>query len=481
MRKLLLGRARTMGLVSCATWVLGACGETVIGVEAAPAGEGLEPVTHDEQLTGSRLAPGGGSPPPEERHRREAAGPRRQDPEDKHRRPPGRPAQPEHDHGEPQEPEPPTGCGGELELLEIAADGEEWRLGAAVPALDGDGRLAFPAADAAGVAHLLLSDGTALVAVSLEQAEVELPLRVALDDAGNLAFVAATPSSSPLLGVFSTDADGASVTAHYAAEEGGGLGDEGSLVTSRPFALAANGTLAFSTIVDGRGALYRGDVSGELELVVAGSGELFNQLQLDVNAAGTVAMQMEHGQCGLQRGILLFDEPGAELPELDKAIAGLSVGISPDVALNDAGAIAFALPGSAKVVQVLRCPEGEPAERFELATGVYTASPTPLSARPELTLIADNGGSFASFGEVDMDSAGRVVFEAELAAGGRGIFQGPDPVRDKIVAVGDELSGEIVTEVLLGQLNDSCQLSFATVSASGRRVWRARLRPAGAP
>jgi hypothetical protein len=41
------------------------------------------------------------------------------------------------------------------------------------------------------------------------------------------------------------------------------------------------------------------------------------------------------------------------------------------------------------------------------------------------------------------------------------------------VAVGDELDGEVVTEVQLGQLNDACQLSFATNGASGRRVWRA--------
>jgi hypothetical protein len=268
---------------------------------------------------------------------------------------------------------------------------------------------------------------------------------------------------------------------HYTAEPGGGRGDQGSLISARPFALAASGTLAFSSIRDGRGALYRGDAGGDLERVLTGSGELVNPAQLDVNAAGTVALQMEHTQCGPQRGILLLDEPNPPLPTIDQAIAGLSVGLSPEVALNDAGVIAFALPGTAATVQLLRCPEGEPPERFELTTGVYTALRTPLGERPELTLVAGNGGAFASFGEVDIDGAGRVVFEAELTAGGRGIFRGPDVARDKIVAEGDELGGELVTEVQLGELNDACQLSFATVSASGRRVWRAGMQPAASP
>lgn len=474
MKHQLVGRVRSMGLVCCAAWALHACGETVVPVEIGPLGEGLETAPEDEQLTGSQLAHGAGAPPPEERHRRDTGSPRPLDPEDKHRRP-------RHEAHGPEEPLRGTPCAGALELVEIAADGPQWRLGAAVPALDAQGRLAFAATDPAGTAHLLLAAGGALSTVSLAKAEVELPVRVALDDAGNLAFVAATPSSAPRLGVFSTDADGSGVTVHYAAEEGGGLGDEGSLLTPRPFALAANGTLAFSSIRDGRGALYRGDVGGDLELVRTGSGELFNQADLAVNAGGTVAVQMEHGQCGLQRGILLFDEPNAELPELDKAIAGLSVGVSPIVALNDAGVIAFALPGTAPSVELLRCPEGEPSERFAVTTGVYTAVRTPLSERPELTLIAGNGGTFASFGAVDIDNAGRVVFEAELAAGGRGIFRGPDAVRDKVVAVGDVLEGERVTEVQLGQVNDSCQLSLTTVSASGRRVWRAGAAQARTP
>ncbi len=378
-----------------------------------------------------------------------------------------------HRRHRPPEEQPPAPCDDALSLEEIAGGDGEWLIGPAAPALDNAGELAFAATDATGVAHVLVGSGGLLAAVSLEAEGLELPLRVALDDAGHLAFLAATSSSGNLLGAFSTDLSGSGVVVHYAAEEGGGLGDDGSIISDRPLALAPNGMLAFSSIRDGRGALYRGPVDGSLELVRTGSGDFFNQQQMDVNAGGTVALQMEHNACGLQRGILLFDEPGAEIADIDKAIAGLSVGQQPDVALNDAGVIAFALPGTLPAVQVLRCPVGQPAERFDVALGVYTATRTPLSELPDLTLLADNAGPFASFGSVDIDSEGRVVFEAVLDSGQRGIFMGPDPVADKIVAVGDELKGEVVSGVQLGQLNDSCQLSFATESASGRKVWRA--------
>jgi hypothetical protein len=432
-----------------------ACGALACG-EQVDAGAALQAEALEEALYGGQLAKRSDSA-----HGRDHHGTFRHRGRHHHRR-----------HRAPEEPTP-AACDDTLSLQGIAGGDGEWQIGTAAPALANTGALAFVATDATGAPHLLQAAGGPLATVSLEEEGLELPVRVTLDDDGNMAFVAATPSSADLLGVFSTDADGSSVVVHYAAEEGGGLGDGGSVITGRPLALALNGTLAFSSIRNGSGALYRGDVSGSVESLRSGSGAFFNQQDLDVNATGTVAMQMEHNGCGLQRGVLLFDEPETEIADIDKAIAGLSVGQQPEVAINDAGIIAFALPGTAKTVQALRCPVGEPAERFDVTIGVYTASRTPLSDLPDLALIADNSGAFASFGSVDIDAEGRVVFEAELAAGGRGIFQGPDPVADKIVAVGDELDGEVVTEVQLGQLNDACQLSFATNGASGRRVWRA--------
>ncbi|MEY2933593.1 MAG: hypothetical protein RL033_4342 [Pseudomonadota bacterium] len=463
--------ARSLGAACCLVF---ACGDSVSpgAVTASLEADPLQQALRGEQVTEPHLVKTRGPAHEPEDGRPSSSSHDGQDRDGQDR---NRHDRDGHPHGhEPEEPSS-TACGAALWLEEIAADDSDWHIGSAPPALDNAGSLAFAAADAADAPHLLLVSDGVFTAVELASSELTLPSRVGLDDAGNLAFVAGTTTSDRLFGVFSTDAQGSDIKVHYAAEVGGGRGDEGSIITGLAFALAPNGTLAFGSIRDGKGALYRGEVGGDVEVVRTGApGTFFNEANLDVNAAGTVALQMEHGgACGLRRGILLFDEPNPELVDVDKAIDGLFVGQQPDAAINDGGVIALALQGEAPTTEVLRCPSGEPSERVDVATGVYTATATPLSDRPELTLVADNSDAFASFGSVDIDAEGRVVFEAVLASGERGIFSGPDAEQDKIVAVGDELNGEVVTEVQLGQLNDACQLSFATVSASGRRVWRA--------
>jgi hypothetical protein len=102
---------------------------------------------------------------------------------------------------------------------------------------------------------------------------------------------------------------------------------------------------------------------------------------------------------------------------------------------------------------------------------VYAAQPTPFTVEPTLTAVADVSGAFASFGELDV--AGElVVFEATLDAGGSGVFSGADAAADAVLRTGDELGGEPVSEVKLGQLNSSGELSLLVTSASGRSVWR---------
>jgi len=365
------------------------------------------------------------------------------------------------------------GCEGGLSFTAIASSSGDFTIAPLAVALNDEGLVAFSGADSGGVERLLLGSGGALTALDVSLWGLERVGRLALDGEGALAFIAATATSGSFFGAFATDTDGSGPTVLYAPEAGGGLADDGALEASSRIAIAANGTVAFSSIQDGHGALYRGPVSGSLAVVRTGTGAFYNNQELDVNAAGTVAMQMEHGACGLQRGVLLFDDPEPDIDDVFKAIAGVSVGQQPDTALNDSGLVAFALTGTAPDVDVLRCPEGEDPEHLNVALGVYTAHPTPLSDPPALSLVADSTGAFASFGAVDINDAGTVVFEADLDGGGRGIYRGPDPVGDRIVAVGDELGGEVVTDIQLGQLNDECELAFAAVTASGRSVWRA--------
>jgi hypothetical protein len=65
-----------------------------------------------------------------------------------------------------------------------------------------------------------------------------------------------------------------------------------------------------------------------------------------------------------------------------------------------------------------------------------------------------------------------VVFLAGLRSGGSGIFRGPDPVADVIIASGDPLFGSTVANVFFteGGLNDNGQVAFVAQLEDGREV-----------
>jgi hypothetical protein len=346
-------------------------------------------------------------------------------------------------------------------------------------ALNNHGRVAFAAEDAGGVDHLALADGGAVASFDMSAWGLASPKTIGIDDASDVAFVATASGGSPL-GVFATDASGVVPTVIYAPALGGGLGDNGLIHGNRAFALAPNGTLAFSSANGAsNGAFYRGPVTGAMTALVPATGTFSNSTELDVNSAGVLAAETEGGgECGLRSNIFLYDTPAPTLATLTSVIAGLADGDQPTVAINDEGSVAFAIgttfgtPAPA-TDSVERCPSGQPALNIDLATGVYVGTGAPLSTPlPALTLVAQIGPDYEHFGEVDINNAGTVVFEATLANGNKGVFDGPDPVADKIVAAGDTLGGEVITDVVLGHLNDACELSLTTVSASGLRVWR---------
>jgi hypothetical protein len=94
-----------------------------------------------------------------------------------------------------------------------------------------------------------------------------------------------------------------------------------------------------------------------------------------------------------------------------------------------------------------------------------------------LAPFVDTTGAYGQFfaGQLSINNAGHIVFEADLAAGGRGLFQGPDPVADKILATGDELFGSTVVDFPTNPLsprglNNADQIGFNVRLADGRTV-----------
>jgi hypothetical protein len=86
-----------------------------------------------------------------------------------------------------------------------------------------------------------------------------------------------------------------------------------------------------------------------------------------------------------------------------------------------------------------------------------------------LTVIADTSGAFDSFGFTftgftppALNDNGQVAFLAGLDSGGTGVFTGPDPIADRVIATGDTLDGATVTSLRFCDegLNDAGQLVF---------------------
>lgn len=299
---------------------------------------------------------------------------------------------------------------------------------------------------------------------------------VSVNAAGQVALVADRAAVPVQRGVYTTTLSGASFATLYEAPYTPTSWPSEYVTTN--VALSANGTVAFATIRSAAGAIYRGPVTGPLTALRVGSGVFFNVRDLDVNDAGQVAVQMEYTDptAGLSRGILLFDTPGQELTDLDTAIERLNVSTQPFPAINASGQVAFALNTSVEL-QFFDPPgvySPTPAAIIRLEPGVYVSTPTPWGEPNEITQYASASGPYATFGRVDINDAGLVVFDATLDDGSFGVFSGPDPVRHKVAARGDVIGSELFAWVGLGELNNAGELSLVTTDyhTADRQVWR---------
>ena len=345
--------------------------------------------------------------------------------------------------------------------------------------------------------RLEVGDGASLAAVDLDteglviQAGSFSARALQVRNGGDVVFVANRPVSDACegpggaRGAYYTDTMGSSITAltETCAFDTPDVGAVGPHIAMSP-----NGTVAFSQIVNGNGALYRGPAAGPVSVLRSGTGEFFNTQEIDVNDAGRVPVQMEYFDGfagGLLRGILVFDTPEQAKADIDTAVEKLGIGNQPSLAINSDGIVAFATNSNFSM------PIGGTTYNFD--AGVYRADPTQFNTPKMLTLVADRSGDFCNFGRVDIDDGGTVVFEAqvvgELSGCVRGfdtvmdgIFYGPNITRDRIVVRGDNaLEGhQFFDNIRLGELNNAGQLSFLTTYSEPlvvpTVVWRTEIR-----
>jgi hypothetical protein len=162
-----------------------------------------------------------------------------------------------------------------------------------------------------------------------------------------------------------------------------------------------------------------------------------------VNSAGTIAFA-----AGLDGGTnAIFVGNGGPLSLIaDTSGSFASFGAFP--VINDAGTVGF----------LARLDTG--------ITGLFATAGASFST------IADTTGPYSQFDLFSLDDHGAVAFQALLDDGGKGLFTGPDPVSDKVVAVGDVLFGSAVLDVTLYRagLNNHGQVAFLALLSDGRHV-----------
>jgi Ca2+-binding RTX toxin-like protein len=135
-----------------------------------------------------------------------------------------------------------------------------------------------------------------------------------------------------------------------------------------------------------------------------------------------------------EQGIFVYD---GEIQEIANNNGEFDLFSSPDI--NDEGAIAFL------------------TQKDNGSRGIYT------NTYGELKTLVDDSGEFSFFNsQPAFNNNGEVAFYGELDDGSAGIFVASEIGYEKIVAVGDELAGSTVTELIIVQegLNDSGQVAF---------------------
>jgi hypothetical protein len=87
------------------------------------------------------------------------------------------------------------------------------------------------------------------------------------------------------------------------------------------------------------------------------------------------------------------------------------------------------------------------------------------------TLVQTSTSDFTWIGSTAINNLGQIAFTATPNGGSKGIYAGIDPLRDKVVAVGESLDNRVIADIGFAQrLNDSGQLAFWAKFADGNQA-----------
>jgi hypothetical protein len=86
--------------------------------------------------------------------------------------------------------------------------------------------------------------------------------------------------------------------------------------------------------------------------------------------------------------------------------------------------------------------------------------------------VIDTDSAFEEFRGAIVDDAGRVVLIATPRGGSLGLFAGPDPEADRILALGDPLHGSTIADLAANpvSVNAAGQLAVRVALADGTQL-----------
>ena len=312
------------------------------------------------------------------------------------------------------------------------------------PVVNQDGTMAFTAVLDSGVRGIYtVTPGGSVTAIAENTGAFNRFFSPTINSSGQVAFYANLDSGGN--GVYLWD--GTSVTTiadNSAAPFLGGY-----------FGLAPwvndSGTVAFGySAIDGLiQSIHTRHSGGSVATIVESSGQFYMFSNPSINSAGRVAFwaRLDDG-AGAERGIYAGSAGGPiqKIRGTDTfwSFPGLANGYYP---INDGNDVAFY--GSLDVTPDVYA--------------IYVSDGGPLDT------AVDTAGPFSQLLTYCMNDDGVVAFQAWLDAGGEGVFTGPDPVGDKVVAVGDTIAGTTVVNVWLSRqgINDSGQVVFSYSGSAG--------------
>jgi hypothetical protein len=305
-----------------------------------------------------------------------------------------------------------------------------------------------------------------------------------INDPGDIAFRAERPAPdgfNTIQGIYRADAGGGIATI---AEEG----KQFAFIGRNP-SMNDLGQVSFAARLQGGGeAILRGD--GKKLTTIASTKKEFNFFGFDtsVNNSGVVAFKAELDEAlNFDEG--LFSGSGGKVTTHYLASTSDFDGNDSRPSINNPGDIAFeesinfddgifvtegsgfktiAAPDPDRSVSEPVLNDGGTAafERsfFDEATQEFVTEIVTGDGGP-LTTVVDTRGPFSQFGfrPASLNNGGDVAFHATLDDGTTsGIFVGPDPTADRVIAVGDTLDGATVQNLRICEegLNNSGELAF---------------------